>query len=676
MTDSRQTGVTPFDTILIANRGEIACRVIRTARRMGLRTIAVYSEADANAMHVQMADEAVLIGGAAVGDSYLRGERILDAARRTGAGAIHPGYGFLSENSGFAKACEAANIAFIGPPVYAIEVMGSKAESKRLMANANVPLVPGFHGEAQDTESLSAEAMRIGFPLLVKASAGGGGKGMRVVNRIEDFAEAVASAKREAKSAFGDDAVLLEKYLTRPRHVEIQVFADGHGNAVYLFERDCSLQRRHQKVIEEAPAPDLPDDIRTRMGEAAVAAALEVGYRGAGTVEFLYEDGAFYFIEMNTRLQVEHPVTEKITGLDLVEWQIRVASGEALPLRQDQIRRHGHAFEARLYAEDPQRDFLPAIGRLTRLRPPSENEHVRVDTGVREGDSVTPYYDPMIAKLIVWDETRDAALRRLRRALADYQVVGVTTNIAFLGAIAAHPAFQALELDTGFIERYRSTLIPPLSAAPDEALALAAVTLLERRAEEARASARSSADPHSPWRLATGWRMNVDNHHDLLLLDGETERKLVLHFRDNGHEVEIEGGGRIEVRDTSFADGTLTATIDGYRRSVPVVTQSDEVTVLLNGIAWRLRLDDPMARAAEGEGGAGRLTAPMPGTVLSVLVAEGDVVEAGQALMLLEAMKMEHTIRAPKAGVVSAINYAAGDQVAEGVDLLAIEDAG
>lgn len=676
MTDSRQTGVTPFDTILIANRGEIACRVIRTARRMGLRTIAVYSEADANAMHVQMADEAVLIGGAAVGDSYLRGERILDAARRTGAGAIHPGYGFLSENSGFAKACEAANIAFIGPPVYAIEVMGSKAESKRLMANANVPLVPGFHGEAQDIESLSAEAMRIGFPLLVKASAGGGGKGMRVVNRIEDFAEAVASAKREAKSAFGDDAVLLEKYLTRPRHVEIQVFADGHGNAVYLFERDCSLQRRHQKVIEEAPAPDLPDDIRTRMGEAAVAAAVEVGYRGAGTVEFLYEDGAFYFIEMNTRLQVEHPVTEKITGLDLVEWQIRVASGEALPLRQDQIRRHGHAFEARLYAEDPQRDFLPAIGRLTRLRPPSENEHVRVDTGVREGDSVTPYYDPMIAKLIVWDETRDAALRRLRRALADYQVVGVTTNIAFLGAIAAHPAFQALELDTGFIERYRSTLIPPLAAAPDEALALAAVTLLERRAEEARAKARSSTDPHSPWRLATGWRMNVDNHHDLLLLDGETERKLVLHFRDNGHEVEIEGGARIAVRDISFADGTLTATIDGYRRSVPVVTQADEVTVLLNGIAWRLRLDDPMARAAEGEGGAGRLTAPMPGTVLSVLVAEGDVVEAGQALMLLEAMKMEHTIRAPKAGVVSAINYAAGDQVAEGVDLLAIEDAG
>ena len=664
-----------FDKILIANRGEIACRVIRTARRLGIRTVAVYSEADARAMHVEMADEAVCIGPAPVGESYLRGDVILEVARQTGAQAIHPGYGFLSENAGFAAACAEAGVVFIGPPIEAIRVMGSKAESKRVMSQADVPLVPGYHGEAQDLETLAAEAQRIGYPVLVKASAGGGGKGMRVVREAGEFADAVAGAKREAKAAFGDDSVLLEKYLGRPRHVEIQVFADTHGNAVYLFERDCSVQRRHQKVIEEAPAPNLPDDLRKRMGEAAVAAAKAVNYVGAGTVEFLYEDGGFYFIEMNTRLQVEHPVTEKITGQDLVEWQIRVAAGGTLPLAQEQLTRRGHAFEARLYAEDPQREFLPAIGRLVRLRPPAENEHVRVDTGVREGDEVTMFYDPMIAKLIVWDEDRDAALRRLRVALAAYEVVGVTTNVGFLGAIAAHPAFRAVEIDTGFIERHRADLLPPPAPVPDRGLAVAALTVLLRRNAEAKKARRAASDPHSPWLSASGWRLNDDNHHDLRLMDGETLRPLTLHFRPDGYEIEVEGRPAIRAEQVSWDGEVLTATIDRVRTRSTVVVQGFDLTILSDGAVWRLRLDDPTARAAEQEGGTGRLTAPMPGTVVRVLVEPGQTVEAGAPLMLLEAMKMEHTIKAPAAGTVSAVNFAAGDQVSEGVDLLVLDVA-
>ena len=664
-----------FDKILIANRGEIACRVIRTARRLGIKTVAVHSEADAKAMHVQMADEAVCIGAAPVGESYLRGDVILDVAKRTGAQAVHPGYGFLSENAGFAAACAEAGIVFIGPPIEAIRVMGSKAESKRLMANADVPLVPGYHGTDQDFATLSAEAGRIGFPVLVKASAGGGGKGMRVVRAAGELADAVAGAQREAKAAFGDDSLLLEKYLGRPRHVEIQVFCDTHGNGVYLFERDCSVQRRHQKVIEEAPAPNLPDDLRRRMGEAAVAAAKAVNYVGAGTVEFLYEDGGFYFIEMNTRLQVEHPVTEKITGLDLVEWQLRVASGAELPLRQDQLTRRGHAFEARLYAEDPQRDFLPAIGKLVRLRPPAESDHVRVDTGVREGDSVTMYYDPMIAKLIVWDEDRDSALRRLRVALAEYEVVGVTTNVGFLGAIAGHPAFKAVEIDTGFIERHRADLLPPPAPVPDRALAAAALSVLLKRREEAQAALRARSDRYSPWLLANGWRLNEENHYDLRLMDGDTAREVTLHFRADGYEVAVDGGKPMPVTGVSLADGLLTATLGGMRTRATVVQQGLDITVLIDGAVSRLTLDDPSARAAEQEGGSGRLTAPMPGTVVRVLVEAGQSVEAGAPLMLLEAMKMEHTIKAPAAGTVSAVNFAAGDQVSEGVDLLVLDIA-
>ena len=663
-----------FDKILIANRGEIACRVIRTAKRLGIRTVAVYSEADANAMHVAMADEAFLIGPAPAADSYLRTDAILDAIARSGAQAVHPGYGFMSENAGFAESCAQAGVTFIGPPVEAIRAMGSKSESKRLMDAAGVPLVPGYHGAKQSVGELTAEAARIGYPVLVKASAGGGGKGMRVVTEESGLAEAIASAKREAKAAFGDDSLLLESYLAKPRHVEIQVFADTQGNAVYLFERDCSIQRRHQKVIEEAPAPALSDHVRRAMGEAAVAAAQAVNYVGAGTVEFLYQDGRFFFIEMNTRLQVEHPVTEMITGLDLVEWQLLVASGKPLPLEQEQLTRHGHAFEARLYAEDPSRDFLPAIGRLTHLEPPVEGRHVRVDTGVRQGDEVTPYYDPMIAKLIVWDEDRDAALRRLRRALADYHVAGVTTNVGFLGAIAGHPAFAGLEIDTGFIERYRADLLPPPAKVPALGLAFASLALLLWRDEEGRAAAGRSGDPHSPWHQTSGWRLNDDNHHDFRFVDGDEVRAVTVHFHRDGWALDLDGAS-LSARRATLTGRTLTAEIGGERRSATVVKSGFDITVLHDGNAWRIKLDDPSAKAAERETGDDRLAAPMPGTVVQVLIKAGDAVTAGQPLIVVEAMKMEHTIKAPADGTVAAVHYGVGDAVAEGADLLEFEAA-
>ncbi len=663
-----------FDKILIANRGEIACRVIRTAKRLGIRTVAVYSEADANAMHVAMADEAFLIGPAPAADSYLRTDAILDAIARSGAQAVHPGYGFMSENAGFAESCAQAGVTFIGPPVEAIRAMGSKSESKRLMDAAGVPLVPGYHGAKQSVGELTAEAARIGYPVLVKASAGGGGKGMRVVTEESGLAEAIASAKREAKAAFGDDSLLLESYLAKPRHVEIQVFADTQGNAVYLFERDCSIQRRHQKVIEEAPAPALSDHVRRAMGEAAVAAAQAVNYVGAGTVEFLYQDGRFFFIEMNTRLQVEHPVTEMITGLDLVEWQLLVASGKPLPLEQEQLTRHGHAFEARLYAEDPSRDFLPAIGRLTHLEPPVENRHVRVDTGVRQGDEVSMFYDPMIAKLIVWDEDRDAALRRLRRALADYHVAGVTTNIGFLGAIAGHAAFAAGEIDTGFIERHRADLLPPPVPVPALGLAFAALALLLWRDEEAARAATRSGDPHSPWHQTNGWRLNDDNHHDFRFMDGAESCPVTVHFVRDGWRLDLPGGP-LSARRATLAGRTLTAEIGGERRTATVVQSGLDITVLHDGQTWRIKLDDPSAKAADRDAGDGRLAAPMPGTVVQVLVKPGDTVTGGQPLIVVEAMKMEHTIKAPADGTVAEILYRVGDPVAEGADLLVFEAA-
>ncbi|HEY4369142.1 MAG TPA: acetyl/propionyl/methylcrotonyl-CoA carboxylase subunit alpha [Steroidobacteraceae bacterium] len=660
-----------FDKVLIANRGEIAVRVIKTLRRLGVRTVAVYSEADVRAMHVELADEAVCIGPAQAAQSYLRGDVILDVARRTGAQAVHPGYGFLSENAKFASACAAAGVVFIGPPIEAIRVMGSKAESKRLMSGAGVPLVPGYHGQEQDLKTLQEAAQRIGYPVLVKASAGGGGKGMRIVRDAADLPDAIAGAKRESKAAFGDDSLLLEKYLEKPRHVEIQVFADTQGHCLYLFERDCSIQRRHQKVIEEAPAPGLPDAVRTRMGEAAVAAARAVNYVGAGTVEFLYENQEFFFIEMNTRLQVEHPVTEMITGLDLVEWQLRVASGEPLPRTQEQLTRRGHAFEARVYAEDPQRGFLPAIGKLTHVRPPQESEHVRVDSGVRSGDEISVYYDPMIAKLIVWDQDRTAALQRLRRALAEYEIAGVTTNIGFLATIAGHPAFAKAEIDTGFIERHRDALSMSPQPASDEALTLAALAVLLRA--DAEGHNRSAADPHSPWNALTGWRLNAENEHVLRFKDGEALREIVLHFRLGRYEVQIPGGRRLNAAQVTLKDRVLSAEIDGARVRATVVFDRNQLTLLTSGQAWRLELDDPMARGAQQEGGSGRLTAPMPGAVVAVLVTEGQDVERDQPLMVLEAMKMEHTIKAPAAGRVTKVHFAVGQQVTDGAELLTID---
>jgi 3-methylcrotonyl-CoA carboxylase alpha subunit len=509
--------------------------------------------------------------------------------------------------------------------------------------------------------------------VLVKASAGGGGKGMRIVRSAAELEAAIAGAKRESLAAFGDDTLLLEKYLSEPRHVEIQVFADTHGHCIYLFERDCSIQRRHQKVIEEAPAPALPEALRARIGEAAVAAARAVSYVGAGTVEFMYQGGQFYFIEMNTRLQVEHPVTEMITGQDLVEWQLRVAAGEALPLAQQQLVRRGHAFEARVYAEDPAREFLPAVGRLTHLQAPAEGSHVRIDTGVRAGDDISVYYDPMIAKLIVWDEDRSAALRRLRNALAGYEIAGLTTNVGFLAAIAAHPAFAACEIDTGFIERHRAQLLPAASRTPDEILALAALAFLMRQSAAARGTARALADPHSPWYEVNGWNLNADSHYELRLRDALELYRLTLHFRPQGYEVVVHDGRRITASNAKLTGKILTATLAGVRQRATAIFQQQELTLFCDARTWRLELDDPLTRAEEQSGGSGRITAPMPGAVVAVLVEEGQSVERNQPLMVIEAMKMEHTLRAPAAGRVGKLRVARGDQVTEGAELVTLE---
>jgi 3-methylcrotonyl-CoA carboxylase alpha subunit len=662
-----------FTKILIANRGEIACRVARTARRLGIKTVAVFSDADAGAQHVLACDEAVRIGPAPAKDSYLIGAKILEAAKATGAEAIHPGYGFLSENADFARACAAAGIVFMGPPPDAIVAMGSKSESKRLMEAAQVPLVPGYHGANQDDAVLLSEAKRIGFPVLVKASAGGGGKGMRAVRSEGDFAAALAAARREAKGAFGDDTMLIEKYLDNPRHVEIQVFADTLGNVVHLFERDCSVQRRHQKVIEEAPAPGLDPDLRRAMGAAGVAAAKAIGYVGAGTVEFLYQDNAFYFIEMNTRLQVEHPVTEMITGQDLVEWQLKVASGEPLPVTQADLRAEGHAFEARVYAEDPARDFAPSIGTLVHLGQPAEGPHVRVDTGVAQGDAVSIHYDPMIAKLIVWDRDRASALRRLRSALADYRVVGVSTNLEFLGAVAANGDFAEGGVSTRFIETHEDSLFPAAKPADGVVLTLAALFLVLTERAAAAERAGGSGDRFSPWALANGWRLNDDNHHAIDLKDGEEIVRVVVHYRREGFEVDLPCGTRVSARGELDGDGGLSAEIAGHARSATVVRQGDDLVVLSAGTQHVLGVVS--ASGGDDDQVAGGLTAPMPGKVVQVLVAAGDAVTKGQALLVLEAMKMETTISAPADGVVKDVRFAAGDQVEDGAALIVMEDA-
>ncbi len=660
-----------FAKILIANRGEIACRVIRTARRLGIRTAAVYSDADAGALHVALADEAYPIGPAPARESYLSIPRLLDAARRAHAEAVHPGYGFLSENADFAEACAAAGIVFIGPPAAAIRAMGSKAAAKELMEKAGVPTVPGYHGDDQSEAALAEAARRVGYPVLIKPSAGGGGKGMRPVVEAGIFAASLATAKREALAAFGDDRMLIEKYLTRPRHIEVQVFADRQGNTIHLFERDCSVQRRLQKVIEEAPAPGMAEERRRAIGAVAVAAARAVGYVGAGTVEFIAEGDAFYFMEMNTRLQVEHPVTEMITGIDLVEWQLRVAQGEPLPLAQEQITMSGHAVEARLYAEDPQRNFLPMTGRLRRLRQPQTAPALRIDSGVREGDAVTVHYDPMLAKVIAWGEDRGAARRRLAAGLADCRIAGVITNRDFLLRILRHPAFVAGDVDTGFIDRHHAALIPPPAPAPRWALAAASLGLLLEQAAAARDAASSSGDPHSPWQRRDFWRLNGDTYQDIVWRDGEATRVVSAHRRGAGYRLDIDGESSLAAA-ARTGDGDLALDLDGVRSTVTVVREGDLVIVVGDEAAWRLAYLDPAAPRADDAVAGGRLTAPMPGKVSQVLTKPGSRVKRGQALMVLEAMKMEHTIAAPADGTIERVNFASGDLVSEGAELIAL----
>ena len=664
-----------FTKILIANRGEIACRVIKTARRMGIRTVAVYSEADANARHVRLADEAVLLGPAAARESYLVADKIIEACKRTGAQAVHPGYGFLSENEEFAEALAANGITFIGPPASAIRAMGSKSEAKKLMGKAAVPLTPGYHGDDQTPDLLHKEADQIGYPVLIKAAAGGGGKGMRLVEKSADFPDALASCKREAISSFGDDHVLIEKYITKPRHIEIQVFADTLGNCVYLFERDCSVQRRHQKVLEEAPAPGMLEERRRQMGEAAVAAAKAVGYVGAGTVEFIaMQDGTFYFMEMNTRLQVEHPVTEMITGQDLVAWQLRVAAGQPLPLKQEQLEIRGHALEARIYAEDANKGFLPATGKLIRLAPPAESINVRVDTGVEEGDEITPFYDPMIAKLIVWDETRDGALARMRQALADYQVAGLTTNIDFLSRLVACPAFAGADLDTGLIERQKDFLFPAAQPVPRDALLVATVGELLWEQHAAKLAAKTSGDPHSPWHARDGWRMNLSSARTISFKDGETLVDAQVRYRRDHWAITVAGETTL-ARGKKLEGDRFAVELDDRRLIASVVAVDDRRSIFLQGSTVTLLRDDPLHRVDAGDSHGGGLTAPMPGKVVALLAQPGQAVEKGTPLLILEAMKMEHTITAPAAGVVKAFCYAAGEQVADGAALVEFENA-
>ena len=667
-----------FTKILIANRGEIACRVAATARRMGVRTVAVYSDVDASAKHVAACDEAVHIGGSAPKDSYLQWQRILDAAKATGAQAIHPGYGFLSENEAFANACAEAGLVFIGPPASAIQAMGLKAESKRLMESAGVPLVPGYHGADQDPHMLQHEADRIGYPVLIKASAGGGGKGMRAVEKAEDFAAALASCKREAINSFGSDAVLVEKYAQRPRHIEIQVFGDTHGNCVYLFERDCSVQRRHQKVLEEAPAPGMTPELRQQMGLAAVAAARAVNYVGAGTVEFIVEqppEGGmrFYFMEMNTRLQVEHPVTEAITGLDLVEWQLRVANGEPLPLKQEELHIQGHAIEARICAETPDNQFLPATGRLDVYRKPActsfTRGSVRIDDGVREGDAISPFYDSMVAKLIVHGRTRAEALARLDAALAETRIVGLSTNVQFLRHVVASPSFAQANLDTALIPREAGALFNQDKVGLNLAVAAAvAQTLLAERASEGK----------DPFSRRDGWRphgMTV-RRFDFEYL-GEAMQASLTYLHDGALQLAFhETSGVLAFDALPAQNGTLMdLRFMGQRQTVQTWQREEIVHVFCALGATQITELDALAHAGEAAHDVGRLTAPMPGKVVSFAVKAGDVVKKGQPLAVMEAMKMEHTIAAPADGTVAELLYAPGDQVAEGAELLKIQTA-
>ncbi|NKC14362.1 MAG: ATP-grasp domain-containing protein [Gammaproteobacteria bacterium] len=667
-----------FDKILIANRGEIACRIARTARAMGIRTVGVYSEADAGALHTRVVDEAVFIGPPPARESYLVIAKIVAAAQRTGAQGIHPGYGFLSENAQFAEACAGQGIRFIGPPAAAIRAMGSKSKAKALMQSAGVPVVPGYHGADQSMAVLRSEALRIGYPLLVKASAGGGGKGMRIVENEAALDDAIASAQREAKASFGDDRLLLERYLHNPRHIEIQLFFDRHGNAVHLFERDCSIQRRYQKVVEEAPAPQLPDALRQRMYEAALAAGRAVNYEGAGTVEMITAAGMdgsysdFFFMEMNTRLQVEHPVTELITGIDLVEWQLRVAAGETLPLTQEAIAQHGHAMEVRLYAEDPARGFLPAAGSITALRFPPEDEHFRVDTGIEAGDTISVHYDPMVAKLISWDTHRRAAVNRLRQKVAATHVGGLTTNSGFLARLLGHDDLAAGAVDTGFLDRFGDALARQPKV-DNFSLVLASLALLAERLSTTRSNALASAEPDSPWHLGDGWALNHESSEQFTWTSADDSHEVTVRYPDGGGYV-------IAVADESFAceftvvtNGMTRVTVAGHLQRLHYSADGPVITLHLSDGPVVLTLDDPLRKIAGEQTDTGQLRAPMPGKIIACHVSAGERVSRGQTLLVLEAMKMEHAIIAPHDGTVGEVRCGAGDSVDEGVELIVLQ---
>ncbi|MDE5454450.1 acetyl-CoA carboxylase biotin carboxylase subunit [Bradyrhizobium sp. CSA112] len=657
-----------FRTLLIANRGEIACRVIRSARAMGLRTVAVYSEADRDAMHVAMADEAVLLGPARARDSYLSIERVIDAARLTGAEAVHPGYGFLSENAEFAQACLNAGLVFVGPTAEMMTAMGSKSGSKALMEKAGVPLVPGYHGEAQDEATLAKATDAIGFPVLVKASAGGGGRGMRVVNSAAELAAAIVSAKREAKAAFGDDRMLIEKYVQNPRHIEVQIIGDSHGNLLSLWERECTLQRRHQKVIEEAPSPTLNATQRETVCEAARKAAGAVNYVGAGTIEFVSDGKEVFFIEMNTRLQVEHPVTELITGVDLVEWQLRVAFGEKLPLAQDEIKLNGHAIEARVYAENPQNNFMPSVGRIRTWRTPDAVDGLRIDAGYRDGDAVSPYYDAMLAKVIAWAPTRQAAIERLNRGLEETDVRGIVTNIPFLSALVTHPQVRANTIDTGFIERELKKLTDSTGTAGDLELCAAAAAIIVDEQNAARTEA------HSPWQTF-GWMPVGQRKRVFSFRQGQgAEHKVALHYGNGPSKLTI-GKHEFVFATSPAEEGSFDLTIEGMKSRVVAVIEGHELYLRTRNGRFDLHWVDPFGGETEELVGEDKIVAPLPGTVVALLAEEGATLEKGAAILTLEVMKMEQTLRAPFAGVLKKIRCKVGDIVGEGVELAEIEPA-
>jgi 3-methylcrotonyl-CoA carboxylase alpha subunit len=655
-----------FRTLLIANRGEIACRVIRTAKAMGLRTVAGYSEADRDAMHVALADEAVLLGPARARDSYLNIERLIAAARETGAEAVHPGYGFLSENAEFAQACADAGLVFVGPTAAMMTAMGSKSGSKELMEKAGVPLVPGYHGEAQDEVTLAKAADKIGFPVLVKASAGGGGRGMRVVNSAGELSAAIVSAKREAKAAFGDDRMLIERFVQNPRHIEVQIIGDSHGNLLSLFERECTLQRRHQKVIEEAPSPTLDAKQRETVCAAARKAAGAVGYVGAGTIEFVSDGKDVFFIEMNTRLQVEHPVTELITGIDLVEWQLRVAFGEKLPLKQDEIKLNGHAIEARLYAENPQKNFMPSVGGIRTWRTPEEVDGLRIDAGYRSGDAVSPYYDAMLAKVIAWAPTREAAIDRLNRGLEETDVRGIVTNIPFLSALVTHPKVRANKIDTGFIERELKNLTATSGAPGDLELcaAVAAIVNAERKA--------SQHGTHSPWQTF-GWMPVGRRQRVFSFRQGQSaEQKVTLHYGNGASSVSV-GDRELVFTSSPIADGSFDLILNGTKTRVVAVIEGHELYLRTRNGRFELHWVDPFGGETEEQVGEDKIVAPLPGTVVALLAEEGAMLEKGAAILTLEVMKMEQTLREPYAGVLKNLKCKVGDIVGEGVELAEVE---